>query len=67
MSVVVLRLLGVGLLGPGLPSWAQARPVLAGEAPFDETTMLDDHDGDGFDDAQQPGGLEAQSPASPKA
>ena len=46
---------------------AQLDRVLAGEDPFDETTMLDDEDGDGFDDAQQPGGAEAQSPASPKA
>jgi hypothetical protein len=34
MSVIALRLLGVGLLGPGLPSWAEAKPVLAGEVPY---------------------------------
>jgi len=34
MSVIALRLLGVGLLGPGLPSWAEAEPVLAGEVPY---------------------------------
>jgi hypothetical protein len=27
------RILGVGLVGPGLPGWRESRPVLAGDAP----------------------------------
>ena len=33
-AVIELSLLGVGLIGPGLPSWAEALPVLRGEAPW---------------------------------
>jgi hypothetical protein len=31
---IELSLLGVGLVAPGLPSWAEALPVLRGEAPY---------------------------------
>jgi hypothetical protein len=35
MSVAIASsLLGVGLVAPGLPSWAEALPVLRGEAPY---------------------------------
>jgi hypothetical protein len=32
-----LAVLGLGLVGPGLPSWTAARPVLRGEAPYAPT------------------------------
>jgi hypothetical protein len=34
MSALRVSILGVGLLGPGLPSWAAARPQLAGQQAY---------------------------------
>ncbi len=31
---------GIGLLGPGLPGWAAAQPVLAGLAPYDPAPLV---------------------------
>lgn len=33
-GAIELGVLGVGLVGPGLPSWDEAQPVLRGEAPY---------------------------------
>lgn len=34
MAALQLRVMGVGLLAPGLPSWEAALPVLRGDAPY---------------------------------
>lgn len=34
MSALVADICGVSLLGPGLPGWAQAQPILAGALPY---------------------------------
>ena len=33
-GAIELGVLGVGLLGPGLPSWDEALPVLRGDTPY---------------------------------
>lgn len=33
-GAIELSVLGIGLVGPGLASWAEAQPVLRGEAPY---------------------------------
>ena len=33
-ATIEVGVLGIGLIGPGLPSWDEAQPVLRGEAPY---------------------------------
>lgn len=40
MAGVNVRLLGLGLIGPGLETWTAAQPVLRGEAPWQEAPAL---------------------------
>lgn len=37
MPALTVSLHGIGLVGPGLPSWAEARAVLAGQQPYQPT------------------------------
>lgn len=40
MSRLAAYVDGIGLIGPGLPSWSEAEAVLAGAAPYVERTVL---------------------------
>ena len=35
MTALTCRIRGIGILGPGLPDWNSARPILRGDAPHD--------------------------------